>query len=144
MTYRRWRPRAPTAQPKASDMNALSKSEPTREAGQPARAYISPCVDISEGKDEYLLQADTPGVNKDGLEILLEGSELTIVGRKQPGPAEGQFLVRESTQHDYRRTFVLDPVIETSRISAQVDQGVLTLRLPKAEEIKPRRIKVTD
>jgi HSP20 family protein len=125
-------------------MNAFAKSELTREVGQSARACVCPCVDISEGKDEYLLRADMPGVNKDGLEILLEGSELTIVGRKQPGPTEGQLLVRESTQHDYRRTFVLDPVIEASRISAQVDQGVLTLRLPKAEEVKPRKIRVTD
>jgi HSP20 family molecular chaperone IbpA len=101
-------------------------------------------VDISETKDGYILQADMPGVNKEGLEILLETSELTIVGRRQPRPTEGVVLHRESAQHDYRRTFVLDPVIETGRISAQIDQGVLTLRLPKAQEVKPRKIKVID
>jgi HSP20 family protein len=125
-------------------MNALIKSEAAREVAQPQRAWLCPCVDISETKDEYLLQADMPGVGKEGLEILLEGSELTLVGRRQPLPAEGEVLHRESTQRDYRRTFVLDPVIETSRISAQIDQGVLTVHLPKAEEVKPRKIKVTD
>jgi len=125
-------------------MNALAKPEISREATQPGCLCVCPAVDISENKDEYVLQADMPGVNKHGLELLLEASELTIVGRRQPGPAEGEVLHRESVQHDYRRTFLLDPVIETSRISAQIDQGVLTLRLPKAEAVKPRKIRVTD
>jgi len=125
-------------------MNALTKSEATREVAPPQRPCVCPCVDISETKDEYVLQADMPGVSKEGLEILLEGSELTIVGRKQARRAEGDLLHRESTQGDYRRSFVLDPAIETGRISAQIDQGALTVRLPKAEEVKPRKIKVTD
>lgn len=125
-------------------MNALTKSEAAREVAQPQRACVCPCVDISETKDEYVLQADMPGVSREGLEVLLEGSELTIVGRRQLKPTEGEVLHGESTQHDYRRTFVLDPVIETGRICAQIDQGVLTVRLPKAEAVKPRKIKVTD
>ena len=94
------------------------------------------------------MQADMPGVGKKGVELLLESNELTIVGRRNPAPDPGTPkrtpLHTESVAADYRRVFVLDPVIETGRITAEIDQGVLTVRLPKAEKVKPRLIPVTD
>jgi len=107
-------------------------------------AYISPRVNITEGRDGYLLEAEMPGVNKAGLEISLEGNELTLIGRRQENVDGLDLLYRESTQRDYRRVFVLDPVIDTSKIEAKMDNGVLRLHLPKAEKVKPRKIKVTD
>lgn len=104
--------------------------------------YIAPRVDIVETKDEYILEADMPGVSKDGLEVLLDGSDLVIVGRRSAEPAPGDLLFRESRLANYRRVFELDPTIDTSKISANIHQGVLTLHLPKAEEVKPRRIEV--
>jgi HSP20 family protein len=53
-------------------------------------------------------------------------------------------LYRESTHRDYRRVFVLDPTIDTARIEAKMECGVLRLHLPKAEKVKPRKITVTD
>lgn len=106
--------------------------------------FVSPIVNIRENKDGYLLEAEMPGVNKDGLELLLENNELTIIGRRQLEHRNAQALYRESTAKDYRRVFALDPAIDTQRISAQIDQGVLKLILPKAERVKPRRIKVGD
>jgi HSP20 family protein len=106
--------------------------------------YTSPTVNLSETKDAYLLEAEMPGVSKDGLEVLLEANELTIVGHRQPENLSAELLYRESKPRDFRRVFVLDPSIETTKISAQVDQGVLTLNLPKAEKIKPRKIEVAD
>jgi HSP20 family protein len=53
-------------------------------------------------------------------------------------------LYRESNSADFRRAFELDPVIDTSHIEARIDQGVLTLRLPKSERGKPRKVTVTD
>jgi len=106
--------------------------------------YISPRVNITEGRDGYLLEAEMPGVNKAGLEISLEGNELTLIGRRQENVDGLDLLYRESTQRDYRRVFVLDPVIDTSKIEAKMENGVLRLHLPKAEKVKPRKIKVTD
>ena len=106
--------------------------------------YTSPTVNLSESKDAYLLEAEMPGVNKDGLEVLLEGNELTIVGHRQPETIKAELLYRESKPREFRRVFVLDPSIDTKKISAQIDQGVLRLNLPKAERVKPRKIEVAD
>ncbi len=83
-----------------------------------------------------------PGVNKEGLEITLEGNEITIVGHRQSPPLSGETLFSESEAADYRRVFELDPAIDTTKVSARMDQGVLTLTLPKSERVKPRKIAV--
>jgi HSP20 family protein len=126
-------------------MNAITKPEarPTAPATVEARSYQAPAVDIFETHDGYLLKADMPGVHKEGLEVLLEGTELTIVGRTNRATPKGDVLYRESTARDFRRVFALDPEIDAAKISAQLDQGVLTLSLPKAEKVKPRRISIT-
>jgi len=104
--------------------------------------YILPEVNIFEEKDGYTLEAEMPGVGKDGLEVLLEGNELTIVGHRPRPAMSGQLIFRESQNADYRRAFELDPAIDTSRIVARMNQGVLTLTLPKSEQVKPRKITV--
>ena len=106
--------------------------------------YILPEVNIFEEKDGYTLEAEMPGVGKDGLEVLLEGNELTIVGHRPRPAMSGQLIFRESQNADYRRAFELDPAIDTSRIVAKMNQGVLTLTLPKSEEVRPRKIVVND
>jgi len=125
--------------------NTLTKTDNWTQPGnlQKERGYVTPQVNIVETKDEYLLEAEMPGVSKDGLEVLLEGNELGIVGRRQTeNLANAELIYRESTPRDYRRTFVLDPAIDTARIRAQMEEGVLTLHLPKAEKVKPRKIAV--
>lgn len=107
------------------------------------KSYLTPRVNIHEEKDGYVLYAEMPGVTKDGIEILLENDELTILGHRKTETVPGDVLYRESTGRDYRRVFALDPVIDTNRIEARIDQGLLTLQLPKAEKVKPRRIQVS-
>lgn len=104
--------------------------------------YVAPNVNIFETGDGYVLQAEMPGVNKDGLEITLEGTEITITGRRTPDTVLGETLFRESNSADYRRVFELDPAIDTGKISARIEQGILTVTLPKSEKEKPRRITV--
>ena len=104
--------------------------------------YTAPEVDIFETADGYVLEAEMPGVSRDGLEISLEGNELTLVGHRRPEIATGQFLLRECQVVGYRRVFELDPAIDTAKIAAQMEQGVLRLRLPKSEQVKPRKIQV--
>jgi HSP20 family protein len=83
-----------------------------------------------------------PGVNKEGLEISVENNELTIVGRRSLPSVEGTLVHRESRPNNFRRAFEIDPSIDTGKISAKIEQGVVTLVLPKAEQVKPRKIEV--
>ena len=118
-----------------------TEQRPARQT-RPEREYVSPEVNIYETKDGYVLEAEMPGVSKEGLEITLEGSEITIVGHRQNEVVTGGPLFRERTLADYRRVFELDPAIDTAKIAAKMDQGVLVLTLPKSERVKPRKITV--
>lgn len=102
---------------------------------------LLPAVNIYESADGYVLEADMPGVRKDGLEIILERNELTIVGHRD-GHLFETVHYRETSDGDYRRVFELDPEIDTEKISARVENGVLSLQLAKREQVKPRRIAV--
>jgi HSP20 family protein len=104
--------------------------------------FVAPVSSLLEDGEGYTLQIEMPGVNKEGLEISVENNELTIVGRRSLPTVEGTLIHRESRPNDFRRTFELDPSINTEKISARMDQGVVTLTLPKAEQVKPRKITV--
>lgn len=104
--------------------------------------FVSPEVNIFETADGYVLEAEMPGVDKEGLEITLEGNEITIVGHRKVPALNGEVLFSEARNADFRRVFELDPAIDTTKVSARMDQGVLTLTLPKSERVKPRKIKV--
>ena len=106
--------------------------------------YVTPDVNIYEAKDGYVLEAEMPGVNKDGLEITLEGHQITLTGRQTNEVVSGETLFRERHGADYRRVFDLDPAIDTTRIAARMNQGVLFLSLPKSEAVKPRKIVVSE
>jgi HSP20 family protein len=108
-----------------------------------AEQFVTPVASVVEDGDAYLLKVEMPGVNKEGLEISVENNELTITGRRDLAQIEGTLIHRESRTEDFRRFFELDPSIDTSKISARIDQGFLTLTLPKAEQVKPRKIAVS-
>ena len=120
----------------------VQTEQPPARQTRPEREYVSPEVNIYETKDGYVLEAEMPGVSKEGLEITLQGSEITIVGHRHNEVAAGAPLFRERTLVDYRRIFELDPAIDTAKIAAKMNQGVLTLTLPKSEQVQPRKIAV--
>lgn len=117
-------------------------ARPTTNAEVQRQEFIAPEVNIYQTRDGYMLEAEMPGVSKDGLEIMLEGNELTIVGHRRYQSPGGDRLISECRFASFKRVFELDPAIDTSKISAKVDQGILTLTLPKSEQVKPRRITV--
>lgn len=124
-------------------MKAIAQAEPKSMAERTDhREFMVPVVNIFETQDGYALEAEMPGVTKNGLEITLEGNEITILGRRATEPVNGEVLLRERSTADYRRIFELDPAIETNKISAKMEQGMLTLALPKSERVKPRKIVV--
>ncbi|HMJ88694.1 MAG TPA: Hsp20/alpha crystallin family protein [Candidatus Acidoferrum sp.] len=122
-------------------MNAVVEKRQTTN-GTAARPFVAPEVNIYERDEGYVIEAEMPGVAKNGLEITLEGNTLTFVGRRIDEEMPGNVLYRESRAADYRRAFELDPVVDTQKISAEMHQGVLTLRLPKMERVKPRKIEI--
>ena len=105
--------------------------------------FLTPPASVSETADGYQLELEMPGVSKEGLEISIENNELSIVGRRSNPSVEGTLIHRESRPNNYRRTFEIDPAIDREKISARMNQGIVTLTLPKAEEVKPRKIKVS-
>ncbi len=127
-------------------MNTLAETNQRQRTGNGHQrvSYVTPVANILETSDGYLLEAEMPGVTKEGSEVTVENGELIIVGRRADKDMPGTALYRESRPLDYRRVFDLDPSIDTGRIAAKMEQGVLKLTLPKAEEVKPRRIQVTD
>ena len=90
-----------------------------------------------------MLEVEMPGVNKEGLEISVENNELTILGRRSRPQVEGTLIHHESRPENLRRTFELDPSIDADKISAKIEQGIVTLTLPRAEHVKPRKITVS-
>src|SRR6478672_11274269 len=110
---------------------------------QSTEQFIAPVATVLENNDGYTLQVDMPGVNKDGLEMWVENNELTIIGRRSQPSVSGTPLHRESRRENFRRSFELDPSINAGKISAKIEQGVVTLTLPKAEQVKPRKITVS-
>ncbi|MGZ8898891.1 MAG: Hsp20/alpha crystallin family protein [Limisphaerales bacterium] len=123
-------------------VTTTKENRATRDQRQDRQGWVQPQVNIVESRDGYFLEAEMPGVGKDGLEVLLEGNELTIVGRRTMEVPNAQLLYRESADRDYRRSFELDPAIDTGRIIARMESGILHLELPKSEKVKPRRITV--
>jgi len=107
-----------------------------------AEQFITPPATVLENADGYTLEVEMPGVNEETLEMWVENNELTIVGRRSMPAIDGTLLHRESRLENFRRTFELDPTIDAEKISAKIEHGVVSLTLPKAEQVKPRKITV--
>ncbi len=101
-----------------------------------------PLIDIWEGEEGLVLQADMPGVNPENLDVRFEDSQLTIHGRVGPRHQDIHAKNVEYNIGDFHRTFTIGEAIDPEKISAEMSQGVLTLHLPKSEKLKPRRIAV--
>jgi HSP20 family protein len=123
-------------------MSEIVQTEPQSVTRAQREEYILPAVNIHQDAEGYTLEVEMPGVPKSGVEVTFEEGKLALVGRRERGAEEG-YTYRESSDADYRRVFDLDPTIDTARIEATIEQGLLTVRLPKAEAAKPRRIAVS-
>jgi HSP20 family protein len=107
----------------------------------PAR-YLRPAASIIENADGFLIEADMPGVNREGLELTVDQDTLTIVGKRNAVNQGARSLHRETTECDYRRAFELGREVDRQRVEARFEQGVLRVFLPKAESVKPRRVAI--
>jgi len=104
--------------------------------------YLRPRSQVMESKDGKLrVVLEMPGVRKDGLQIKIENNELQIVGRREP-EADKKYVLRERPQGDYVQTYTLDETVDSSKIDAVLEKGILTLALELKEQVKPRLVKV--
>ena len=124
-------------------MNTLVRENRTANGDRPTpEQFIAPVATVLENTDGYMLEVEMPGVTKENLEMWVENNELTILGHRSTPSVEGTLIHRESRPENFRRSFELDPSIDAGKISAKIEQGVVTLTLPKAEQVKPRKIAV--
>jgi HSP20 family protein len=104
----------------------------------------SPAVDIFDKGGEVVIHAELPGIKKEDIDVRVENNVLTLSGkkeRKEEVKEEGYFRT-ERTYGSFSRSFSLPSTVNLSKIAAEYKDGVLTLRLPKAEDAKPRQIEV--
>lgn len=123
-------------------MNTLVHENRHVESRQ-SEQFVAPMASVVEDTDGYVLRVEMRGVNNEGLEISLEDNELTIIGRRSLPTVDGTLIHRESRRENFRRRFELDRSIDGNKISAKIEQGILTLTLPKAEHVKSKKITVS-
>jgi len=115
----------------------------TKETAREPRVY-SPATDILETADGLTVKMEMPGVPKDGIDISVEKSTITVQGHvKAPeGLAEFEPVHREFDADAYRRSYTFSNEFDLEKIDASHADGVLTLRIPRSESAKPRRIEI--
>ena len=123
-------------------MNTLTRETRGGDRAQ-TEQFIAPPASVTESAEGYMLEIEMPGVKKGGLDISVENNELTVIGRRSLPAVEGTLIHHESRPENFRRKFEIDPSIDAEKISAKIDQGLVTLTLPKAEHVKPRKITIS-
>ena len=107
-------------------------------------AVWMPLTDIVEDKDKYILSLDLPGIKKEDVKIAFTNGQLTISGeRKQENETKDAKYHRiERSYGAYYRSFTLPEKIKESEISAEFENGMLKIEVPKSEEVKPKEIEI--
>jgi HSP20 family protein len=125
-----------------TEVKTTTKSETRPEPRRDERALL-PRVDVLEDATGITLLADLPGVPKEQLELKVDGDTLLIEAEvAQPTPEHLEAVYAEVRIPRYRRAFTLSRELDSSRIEANLKDGVLNLRIPKQEHAQPRRIAV--
>ena len=121
--------------------------EEFRPFGWTTGAFSGPALplDVTTTKDALLVTASLPGVKPEQVEITVENGTLTISGRTQDERSadEGSYLVQEIRRGSFSRSMTLPQGLEPDKAEATFEHGVLKLRIPKAEQVKPRQIKIS-
>jgi HSP20 family protein len=130
---------AATRNEQVARTDAATRNETT----QGSELALMPPVDVIEDSTGITLRADMPGVPKDKLKLQVEGDTLTIEGEVSFAMPQGmEASYAEVSVPRFRRVFTLSKELETGKVSAELKNGVLSLRIPKAEHAQPRRIDI--
>lgn len=103
-----------------------------------------PRVDIRESKDDFVLTVELPGINKDDIHIHYEDDTLRVEGERKREVSDNgaEYLRSERVYGKFSREFKVNTPLQSDKIEAEFKNGLLSLRLPKAEEAKPKQIKI--
>ncbi len=113
------------------------------ETKQAARRLVTPLVDVYENADDVVVIADVPGISREAIDVRVEHDTLTIETNRAAATQEsGPAFAREYAAADYIRSFRIPAGIDGSNVTADVKNGTLTVRLPKAAASKPRKVPV--
>ncbi|MEG8947086.1 Hsp20/alpha crystallin family protein [Rosettibacter firmus] len=105
--------------------------------------WIAPLVDIYETDNDFILNAYLPGVKKENLKIKLEDDHLVIMGRIDYDEAiNRKYVLKETETGNFYRRFKISDSIDESKIDARFENGVLEVKLPKHERVKPKTIEI--
>jgi HSP20 family protein len=116
--------------------------ESNRESTIPARSFM-PATDVFENEQALIVVMEVPGIQRDHVDVRVEDNHLTIEGRLDQSKYDGlQPVYTEYNIGNYSRSFQLSSQIEQDGIVAELNNGVMTLTLPKRESAKPRRISI--
>ena len=123
-----------------NEQKAITRQQET----SPGEAFLLPPVDVLEDEGGITLYADLPGVARENLDLHVDGDNLFIDGKiALEMPKEMEAIHVEVARSRYRRVFALSREFDTGKLTADLKQGVLTVRIPKAEHAKPRRIDIS-
>jgi HSP20 family protein len=125
-------------------MNQLMEESFVRPTGAQNGNNFVPALDFSETAEGYLVEAALPGVKPEDVEITVENNVLTIKGetRQESDSKQRNFHRIERRFGSFQRTIGLPTTVKADAIKADLTHGVLRLEIPKAEEVKPRKISV--
>jgi len=128
-----------------ADISTLQQKDRVEQTGAESTrggTFFTPRVDILETEQELTLFADVPGVRPGDVDLRYEQGELLLHARVQPRQPQDNYLLNEYEVGDFYRTFAIHESIDSSKIGAECKNGVLTIHLPKAEAVRPKRISV--
>jgi len=105
---------------------------------------VSPAIDVAENPGEYVVKCELPGLDQKEIDVSIASNVLTIKGQKKDERDEqkGKYFRKESWSGSFQRTLPLPVSVEADRIQAELKDGILTITLPKKEEVKPKQISV--
>ena len=107
--------------------------------------FSSPNIDLVENEDNLVVKAEIPGFKPENVDIRVEGNLLSLRGEyhEESEKKEGQYHYKERRQNSFNRSIPLPVEVNAEQATAEFDNGVLTVTLPKNETAKPKRINIT-
>ena len=125
-------------------MNQLVKSKPKDLAVRQPERFRMPSIDISEKENEFVIEADMPGIEEKDIHVEFRNGELSICGKAEAREEkkEKNYRFKQYESMDFYRTFRVGDSVKSEDISAKLTNGVLTVHLPKSDAVKPRKIEV--
>lgn len=129
----------------SAEKNMATQSNRASEASREQARVMQPAVDVFENGESISLLANLPGVAEEGLALEVDSNQLTITGDLAIDmPEDMDSLYADVRFTRYQRAFTLSSELDTGKVAATLKDGVLSVTIPKREEVLPRRIEITN